>query len=119
MKTHSCHNNRIAMPNSTRAAGILIQWESLIREKFNLVLYWLSNVKATDLTEEEFYIIAQMSSVLYPIGLLVKLVQTDRPGAIAYTYFFAYRTWVAYLTQKKWFVAECTMLKAVLVLVRM
>jgi hypothetical protein len=49
----------------------------------------VSNVKATDLTEEEFYIIAQLLSVLYPIGLLVKLVQTDRPGAIAYTYFFA------------------------------
>jgi hypothetical protein len=50
MQSHSHHHNRIAMPNSTRAAGILIQWDSLIREKFNLVVYWLSNVKATDLT---------------------------------------------------------------------
>jgi hypothetical protein len=106
MQSHGHQHCRIAIPNSTRAAGILIQWESLIREKFNLVVYWISNVKAKDLTEEEFYIITQMSSALYPIGLLVKLVQTDRPGAIACTLFFTFRTWVAYLSQKKWFVPE-------------
>jgi hypothetical protein len=32
--------------------------------------------------------------------------QTYQPGAIAYTYFFTFRTWVAYLTQKKWHVPE-------------
>jgi hypothetical protein len=106
MVGHGRAHSRIAMPNSTRAAGILIQWESLIKEKFNLVTYWQSNVKAKELTEEEFYLIAQMCSVLYPIGLLVKLVQTDRPGAIAYTYFFIFRTWVTYLSNKKWYVPE-------------
>jgi hAT family C-terminal dimerisation region len=99
-------HTRIALPNSTRAAGILINWESLIREKWNLVLYWLNNVKAKDLTDDEFYLIAQLSSVLYPIGVLVKTVQSDRPGAISYTLFFTLRTWVVYLTLKKWYVAE-------------
>ena len=94
------------MPNSTRAAGILIHWESLLRERWNLAMYWHSNVKATRLSDEDFFLISQMSSLLYPVGALVKIVQTDRPGAISYTLFFAIRTWVVYLTQKKWHVAE-------------
>ena len=106
MTKHGRQNIRIALPASTRAAGILINWESLLRVKWNLVLYWHSNVKAKDLTDDEFYLIAQLTSVLYPIGVLVKVVQTDRPGAISYTLFFILRTWVVYLTQKKWFVAE-------------
>ena len=81
---------RIAMPNSTRAAGILINWESLIREKWNLGIYWDSNVKAFCLNDDDFYLLAQMCSLLYPIGALVKIVQTDRPGAISYTLFLPY-----------------------------
>jgi hAT family C-terminal dimerisation region len=97
---------RIAMPASTRAAGILILFESLIRERFNLAIYWHSNVVAKDLTDSDYYAISQVASVLFPIGVLVKNVQSDKPGAISYTYFFILRTWVEYITRKKWFVAE-------------
>jgi hypothetical protein len=104
MTKQGCTHTQIALPASTRAAAILINWESLIKEKWNLTLHWLSNVKAKDLTDDEFYLIAQLSSVLFPIGLLVRIVQSDIPGAISYTMFFTLRTWVVYLTSKKWYV---------------
>ena len=99
-------HTRIVLPNATRAAGILIHWESLLRERWNLVLYWLSDFKAKELNDDEFWLIAQLSSVLFPICTLVKTVQSDKPGAIAYTFFFTLRTWMVYLTSKKWYVAE-------------
>jgi hypothetical protein len=106
MKSNARPCIRIALPPSTRAAGILINWESLLREKWNLGLYWLKDVSAKDLTDAEFYLISQLSSVLFPIGLLVKTVQSDRPGDISYTLFFTLRTWIVYMTNKKWWVAE-------------
>jgi hAT family C-terminal dimerisation region len=99
-------SGKIVMPNSTRAAGILLLFESLVREKHNLVMYWMSNVKAKDLEDKEFYLVSQLCSVLFPIGLLVKLVQSDKPGAISYTLFTTIRTWMVYLTSKKYYVAD-------------
>jgi hAT family C-terminal dimerisation region len=106
MTSHGRLCCRIAMPASTRAAGILILFESLIRERFNLDIYWHSNVLAKDLTDSDYYAISQLASILFPIGVLVKNVQSDKPGAISYTYFFILRIWVEYITRKKWFVAE-------------
>lgn len=107
---------RIAQPNSTRAAGINIFYESIIRQRFNLHVYWFKmkdsmkdkNGKPLNvtLTDDEFWQLAQFAGILYPIGLLIKLVQTDTPGAIAYTHFFVFRTFYTYLCTESFYVPE-------------
>jgi hypothetical protein len=47
-----------------------------------------------------------MSAVLHPIASLIFSVQTDDAGAQAYTYLYLFRTFVLYVYQETWWVAN-------------
>jgi len=97
---------RIIQPNSTRAAGVYLHYETVIMMRWCLYFYWLSKEVGKMLTDADFWLIAQLLSVMYPMSVLIKLVQTDRPGAIAFTFFYIFRAYVAYCTAIQWWVAE-------------
>jgi hAT family C-terminal dimerisation region len=100
--------NRIPQPNSTRAAGIILHFEGMIKERWNHLLYTQSesDPQAKELSNEEWFAIAQVLAVLYPIGRLIFNVQTDTPGNIAYTFYLIYRTFFTYCMVEEWDVAE-------------
>jgi hypothetical protein len=50
--------------------------------------------------------IADMSAVLHAISSLIYSVQTDHAGAQAYTYLYLFRTFVLYVYQQVWWVAN-------------
>jgi len=97
---------KIVLPNSTRAGGVVIMFESLVRSRWNLHHYWHQDTTARDLTDDEFYLVSQITSVMGPINHLLRLVQTDVPGAIAYTDFLIFRTITTYMDNTEWYVAD-------------
>ena len=98
---------RIAMPNSTRAGGILLHYESMLRSKWNLDRYWFEDSDANHtLSESDWSVIAQLASVIYPNGACIKAVQTDRPGNLAYTHALIFRTFCFYAVRNEFWVAQ-------------
>ena len=97
----------IVMPNSTRAAGHHIFYSSLLGSCWNLDQWWHQTDEAGVLTNKEFIVLADLESVLYPVSLLSKQVQTNNFGSIAYSFLYVFRTFVAYGVSKHWWVANC------------
>jgi len=97
---------KIQQPNSTRAGGIQIHLTDLLRSRWNAQVYWDNDIKAKTLSDEEFYQLAELHSILQPMAFLIKIVQTDRPGAIAFTHFFIFRTFASYIAAPRWYVAN-------------
>ena len=96
---------RLAIPNSTRAGGVALHYESMIKSRWNLYQYWHSHPQATAIEDGQFWTMSQLCSVLYPLLILTKNVQSDRFGAISYSTFFFVRAYVLYLYQQNWWVA--------------
>jgi hypothetical protein len=97
---------KITLPNSTRAGGVVIMFESLVRSRWNLHHYWHEDTTAKELRDDEFYLVSQLASVMGPINHLLRLVQTDVPGSIAYTDFLIFRTIITYMDNVAWYVAD-------------
>jgi hypothetical protein len=97
---------RLFIPNSTRAGGVALHYESMIKSRWNLYQYWHQHQQAAALEDGQFWTMSQLYSVLYPLLVLTKNVQSDRFGAISYSIFFFVRAYVLYLYQAHWWVAE-------------
>jgi len=97
---------RITLPNSTRAAGVILHYEAILKSCWNLRLYWMDEPEAPKITEHDMNLLSEFYSVLYPLMKLVLQVQTDTFGSIAYTYYFIYRTFALYTYQRHWWVVE-------------
>jgi hypothetical protein len=98
------------LPNSTRAAGTYLHYSSMVESRWNLNVYYRdegSNVpEEQQLSNESFIMIAQFACILYPISVVLKVVQTDKAGSLAYTYLHIYRCFVGYVFNNKWWVAN-------------
>ena len=106
MKREGREAVKLELPNSTRAAGILIHYESMIQARFNLNAHWHRTTKATKLDDDECYLISQFAAVIHPMGVLIRLVQTDKPCFISCTFIHVFRTHMICLTTESWWVAE-------------
>ena len=96
-----------SQPNKTRASGIRIHYESMIRSRWNLDLFWYKKgMEAQGLDNAKFVILAQLWSVLYPIGGLAFEIQTDDVGALSYSFLYYFRCLVLYATKKRWWVPD-------------
>ena len=100
------HAKKILIPNSTRAAGLVLMYGSLLEARWNLSEYIHRNKDAKELHDDDFWKMSQLHGVLYPLKVLIKQLQTDRFGAISYTYYFIMRTLAMYVSKKKWWVVE-------------
>jgi hAT family C-terminal dimerisation region len=110
-KGKRCGCRRILLPNSTRAGGMTLMYSSLVSMKFVLRNYWHKTPseparKAVELEEEDFEIIAELESVLFPLYVLILNVQTDTPGSMCYAYMHVFPCLVQYLIQPAWMVAN-------------
>ena len=92
------HAKRLPLPNETRCAGFHLFYEALIESCWNLRLYWYQNQKAKRIDDDTFACISQMASALYPLSILIKKVQTDNFGSIAYSFVHSFRVYVQYAT---------------------
>jgi len=106
LKEQGLNVKRIQQPNSTRAAGTQIHFESILVQRFTLPVLWARELGAKSLSNEDFFLVAQFAAVLHAMAVLLKVVQTDLPGSMAYTYYLLFRTWVTYMTNDQWWVAE-------------
>lgn len=98
---------RIPLPNSTRAAGHHIFYNSMVTQKFNLDLYfWSEGKEDKGLSEGKAIVVAQLEATLYPVALLTKLVQTDKDCSLSYSFMLNFRVFVCYATQAEWWVAR-------------
>ena len=97
---------RILLPNSTRAAGVILHYECILKSCWNLRSHWLVETAAPKLDEHDLNLLSQFYAVLYPLLRLVYQVQTDTFGSIAYTCYFIYRTFVLYTYEKNWWIVE-------------
>jgi hypothetical protein len=99
---------RIALPNSTRAAGTALLYQSIVRQKWVFYDYWHASIDPSrhELTEDEFKMIAELEAVLFPLCRLVKQVQTDLFGSMSYTFLFVFPCYVNYLLRNNWYVAN-------------
>jgi len=97
---------KLVMPNSTRAAGTVLLYQSLLEQRWNLEEYFHKNSEAKELSDENFWKVSQLHGILYPLMVLIKQLQTDRFGAISYTYYLIIRVLVMYLSKRKWWFTE-------------
>ena len=97
----------IVMPNDVRAAGHHIFYKSLIESRWNLDLHWFeTDKKEHRLENKEFVTVSEIESVMYPVALLIKQVQTDMFGSLSYSFLLIFRTYHVYCVQKKWWIAN-------------
>jgi hypothetical protein len=96
----------LLLPNSTRAAGVVLNYESMLRSRWNLDLYWFEKPRAVQLSDDQYWEISKVYSIVYPLMRLIKQVQSDEFGAISYTFYFMFRSFVRYLCNRKWWCME-------------
>ena len=63
-------------------------------------------IPGVSLSDASMSLCAQFASILYPVGRLVFDVQTDRKGAISYTFLLMFRCFAAYYNKQHWWVAD-------------
>ena len=97
---------KIIQPNKTRASGVRLHYEDMVRSRWNLDLYWCKVPTNGALSDDQFAIVAQLWAVLYPIGILAFEIQTDDVGALSYSFLYYFRVLVVYATKKKWWVPD-------------
>ena len=106
MKSCARMVTKILQPNKTRASGVRLHYEGMVRARWNLDLYWFKKSITGGLSNEQFLIVAQLWSVLYPIGILAFEIQTDDVGALSYSFLYYFRCFVLYATKKRWWVPD-------------
>ena len=93
--------------NDTRAAGTQLFYNSLVKSRWNLAMYWSGELEGDhSLSNDEFIAVAENEAVLYPLGLLIKIVQTDDFGSLPYSFPLMFRIFVTYAVQEVWWVAD-------------
>ena len=58
------------------------------------------------LENKEYVVVSELESVLYPLSLLIQVLQTDRYGCLAYSYLYIFRTFVLYAIANSWWVVN-------------
>jgi hypothetical protein len=106
MKELGRHFIKIFVPNDTRAAGVVLMYQSLLRSRFNLKKFYADFPDATQVSDDMFVKIAELEAVLYPLSVLIKLIQTDKFGSLSYSFVLCFRTYVHYVINEKWYVAD-------------
>jgi hypothetical protein len=97
---------KIIVPNDTRAAGVVLMYQSLLRSRFNLKKFYGDYPDATQVSDDMFGKIAELEAVLYPLSVLIKLIQTDKFGSLSYSFVLCFRTYVNYVINDTWYVAD-------------
>jgi hypothetical protein len=97
---------KIVVPNATRVAGIVHHLRSLLMERWNLLEYYREVSDTKEISDNQFWLAAQVHSVLHPLSVLCDQVQTDTFGAISYTYYFIMRLFSMYYYKKYYWVVE-------------
>ena len=79
---------RISLPNATRAAGVSILYQSIVIQRFAFAHYWFHKPETGQMqfTDDQFQLVAELESVLCPMSLLIKKVQSNQFCAIAYSF---------------------------------
>jgi len=106
MKELKRHQVKLIVPNDTRAAGVVLMYQSLIQSRFNLMKFYSDHPGSMVISNNAFVNIAELEAVLYALSVLIKLIQTDMFGSIAYSFVLCFRTYVHYAIQRFWYVAD-------------
>ena len=93
---------RLKTPNATRSAGIILHLESMLRSRWLLDHYWRERdddevPQEHQLKNEDWIQLSQIEGLLQPMRWILFNVQTDRPGALSYTFIGLYRAYTHYV----------------------
>ena len=88
--------NAIKLPNSTRASGYHMLYESMLLSRWNLHIWWHHTDELDGLSNENWILLAELEAVLFPLSVLSMQVQTDSFGSIACSFIFVFQTFVSY-----------------------
>ncbi|CAB9497428.1 unknown protein [Seminavis robusta] len=97
---------KVNCPNSTRSGGMILHYEDSLRSRWNYEAFWHEEPRALSQTDDEYWIVAQHHSILYPTKILLMQVQSDNFGAISYTVYFIFRTFAILVTCSNYWVVE-------------
>jgi hypothetical protein len=97
---------KLIIPNDTRSAGVALMYQSLIKNRYNLLLYYQEYKEFPQIQTSEFRTYSEIESILYPMTVLIRQVQTNKFGANSYSFILRFRTFLVYAFQKKWFCAD-------------
>lgn len=87
---------KLIIPNSTRAAGVVLHYESMLKSRWNLDSFCYDHNEARRIEDDTWWEMSHVYSVLYPLMRLIKEVQSDDFGAISYSYFCLFRCFTFY-----------------------
>jgi hypothetical protein len=106
MRDEKFHFVKLIVPNDTRAAGVVLMYQSLLRSRFNLKKFYDDYPESVKCTDEMYEKIAEIEAILYPLSVLIKLVQTNKFGSLSYSFVLCFRTYVFYAINEFWYFAD-------------
>jgi hypothetical protein len=104
--SNSLDHNTVGIMSSMATSSDSVK---LLVFNFCFADYWHQTPSDTgrkELEEEQFQAIAEFESILFPLYVLILNAQTDTPGYLCYSFMHFFPSYVQYLLQPAWMVAN-------------